>query len=271
MRNRSIVNLLVWGATLGAAVFAEPAAKADFTVLQGYDLFATVSSETSFDFGTINGSNVGNQSLMGVQLGTYNFGSGAVGVDNADTIIQRTQTVTAPGGSTGSTALIVNALQLETVATDTIGGKTGHLFVTLDPGVASTGLMNITFNGTGTGGTFTTSLNLTLNISFGNTLATSTILEPDISLTLNSSSTAWGRTAPAGADLLSGINYKLDGSDTSADFWPNGDLTDRPFVGGPPDTIVDAASVPEPSTGLLGTMAVMIGVACAALKRRCTA
>lgn len=267
MHNRPIVKVLVWNVTLGAAVFAQPAAKADFTVLKGYNLFATVSSETSFDFGTINGSAIGNQSLMGVQLGTYNFGSGAVNVDNADTIIQRTQDVTAPGLGTGTTALIVNALQLETVGVGDIGGTIGHLFITLDPNVASTGSMDITFNSAGTGGTFTSTLNLTLDISFGNSLATSKTLETAVSLTLTNSDATWGRIAPAGAYELNGINYKLDGSDTNNDFWPGGNLTDG--NGGADQDTVAAASVPEPSTGLLGTLGVMTGLAFAALKRRC--
>ena len=102
---------------VASAFLLIPAGKASASVLDsarvrvGYDLLQTNSSSTAFP-------GLGN--LMGVPLGTYNFGGsvGTVSVGNTDTIVQRLAdavTSTLPG-TAPTIADQLDALDLETVA-----------------------------------------------------------------------------------------------------------------------------------------------------------
>ena len=75
------------GLAMVAATWSQPAARADWVVKAGYDLFQTVPADTSFP-------GLGN--LMGVPLGTFDFGSGAVGTGLTDTIVQRLSDISVP-------------------------------------------------------------------------------------------------------------------------------------------------------------------------------
>src|SRR5205823_1556047 len=124
------------------------------TVSAGYDLFASIEG-TSFP---------GLGPLMGVPLGTFDFGSGPVPVGNTDTIVHRLSDVTvAAVGDMGTTRLEMVALQLESVAAvDFAGNGLDHYFVTLQSargGPATIGSMDITF-GSLTGGIFTSFLDV---------------------------------------------------------------------------------------------------------------
>ncbi len=230
MRKRSIFNVIIWALALGAAAIAQPRqSRADMTpVSAGYDLFATDPSGTYFDFG----GTIGTQNLMGVPLGTFNFGSGSVGVGSADTIVQRTQDVLV-GGVTDPTGLRMVALQLETVNPIAAFGNQ-HLFVTLTPGGTDTGSMIIYNNDT-----FTSTLTITFDVHVGSLTSTPVATLTDTLITANTP--AWSHTAPPGSVLIPGVNYLLNVSDTSTDFWTGAVLEIGPGLH-------HLVNTPEPST-----------------------
>jgi len=231
MRDRSFFKVLTLGLAIGFVACARPAESRAAIVSPGYDLFHTVAAVTDPPLGT----------MVGVPLGTYDFGNGMgpVPVGNADTIVQRNNLVSEPVGDTGTTSLTVKALQFASLTTP-------GLFVTLDPTIASTGSMAITFV-TADSGTFTSTLDVHFEIHMGSLIGPVVGTGEEVFAT---TATAWGRTAPPGAVTIPGINYLLNGMDTSTDFWP------VPFteVAGSPipaQHSVDAASIPEPSTWIM--------------------
>jgi hypothetical protein len=83
------------------------------------------------------------------------------------TIIQRTEAVTSPSGAT---PVLVDALQLMSTTKTTVFDRlipADFYCVTLDPNDTSTGTMTINFNGAGTGGTFTSTLDIWIDIHYG--------------------------------------------------------------------------------------------------------
>ena len=190
---------------------------AQLTVQSGYELFQTQASGTSFP---------GLGSLMGVPLGTFNFGSGPVNTGDTDTIIQRLTTATvANAGDSTTVNLKVNALQLETTAqVNFMNLGLNNYFITLDPNTASTGSMTLTFGGPG-GGTFSSSLDLTLDIHSG--ALNGPVVDTE-TLMLQNNNEVWGRTPPPGSVLINGVDYLLNGTDTSADFWPGLQIVQNP-------------------------------------------
>ena len=145
-------------ATFYCVVVSHAAYASTFQVAPGYDLFQTESG-TYF-------TGLGN--LMGVPEGTYNFG-GSIGVQNTgltDTIIQRANAVATPGSPT--VPLIMDALQLETVAPVSFGGGPfGNYFITLSPTAGSTGSLTVSWDGTGFAGTFSSTLDVFFDVHFG--------------------------------------------------------------------------------------------------------
>jgi hypothetical protein len=236
------------------------------TVLPGWDLFQTVPSMT-YDNNPM--LNLGN--LQGVPLNTYNFG-GSIGTQNVgltDTIVQRMQTVT----TTGTTTLQVDALQLQSVNTIPALGNQ-YAFVVLDPNIAfpSTGSMTISNNDT-----WTSTLNIYFDIYAGSSLAqalTTTPVATDQEITFTSQEPVyyWSHTAQTGASpalLISGVNYFLNGTDDSEDFWPNGSPDPTSCVPFGEAALlaahgIDVTQTPEPSgLALLG-----LGMLCLAIKTR---
>jgi hypothetical protein len=233
MQRRTLFKTVMLGLAVAVSTLARPAeSRAQNPVVDpGYDLFQTVSGSASTD------PTNPLSSLVGVPLMTYNFGSGAVDVGDTDTIVQRLNQVSAPVGSTGTTSLVVDALQLQSTVNPAI-------FVTLDTSQTSGGSMNITFTSP-TAGTFDSSLTVFYDVRVGgvngNIVATGSEM-------FTATNVGWGRTAPAGAVAITGINYLLNGSDTSADFWPT------PFVELNPNashSVTVASYVPEPSTWIM--------------------
>jgi len=228
MRHRSFFKVLILGLAIGITICARPhEARAASVVDAGDDLFHTVFASTADPLGN----------MVGVPLGTFNFGSGAVNVGNTDTIVQRDSQVVDSGG-TGTTSLTVLALQLASTTTP-------GLFVTLNPNVLSTGSMTITF-ATATNGTFTSTLDVNYDVHSGSVAGPVVGTGTEM---FTATDIAWGRTAPPGAITITGVNYLLNGSDTSADFWPVPFQELTPV----PTSIhsVDPASVPEPSTWIM--------------------
>lgn len=276
MKNKSVRHVMILAAASLLAGFCLPTpSRADSgTVLPGWDLFQTVPSMT-YDNNPM--LNLGN--LQGVPLNTFNFGtvatssgspspylgpSGNVNVGNTDTIVQRLNTV----NTTGTTALQVDALQLQSVNTIPALGNQ-YAFVVLDPNIAfpSTGSMTIFNNDT-----WTSTLNIYFDIYAGTSLAEALTTMPvatdqEITFTSQEEPVYWSHTAQTGASpalLISGVNYLLNGTDTSEDFWPNGspDPTDCvPF--GEAALLaahgIDVTQTPEPSgLALLGLAAVSL-------------
>ncbi|HME72507.1 MAG TPA: PEP-CTERM sorting domain-containing protein [Myxococcota bacterium] len=245
-------------ATVLAAFFclvvSHAAHASTFQVAPGYDLFQTDAS-TFF-------AGLGN--LMGVPVGSYNFG-GSIGVQSTgltDTIIQRTGDAT-PGSPT--VQLVMDTLQLETVApTNFLGAGFGNYFVTLQPtspagGSPSTGSLTVSWDGTGLAGTFSSTLDVFFDIHFG---ALNGPVVYSSNLVLSQSGASWSDLPPAGAVLINGANQFLSGTpgDPTQDFLPGMFSETQP--GG--DQHVVMPGTPEPSTAVL----LGLGVAAIAVKRR---
>lgn len=253
--------------SLGAWSVSCQAGPTTFQVAQGWSLLETDPTQSSFE-------GLGN--LKGVPLGTYNFGTapdgnmvGTVNTGMTDTIIQRLQTATAPTQMAGASATIniqMVALQLETVnQVNYLGNGMNNYFITLDPSMASTGTMTITWNANGLSGTYSTNLNLDFDIHVGSLTGTVVNTGGTI-INLTSSGTLWSNTPPSGATVLPDVNQYLSGTsgDPSQDFWDNTSPFKEMAAGnqiGSDDAGLPLA-VPEPSSiamlslGCLGVAAV---------------
>ena len=211
---RSLIRNLAVGASAAAGLVCFSAgARAQTTVLPGYDLFETDPLGTFFNFGS------GPVPLVGVPLGTFDFG-GSIGtqtVGNTDTIIQRLSTVTAPSGTT---SLLMNALDMETATPINLGAGLHDYFITLQSdrgGPASTGTMTINFNPGDAGGTFDSSLDVFFDVR-QDSLTGPIVNSSDI--VLSNTGTDWTHLPPPGALLITGVDSLLNGNDHNADFFP---------------------------------------------------
>ena len=233
MVSRSSIRVGFW---ILSCLFVAAPAEAAFTVAPGYDLLET-AQPTSFM----------NVPFQGVPLGTFDFGSGSVGVGSADTIVHRsgTATVAGPGPGTASAIPIeLVALQLESVAPVDLGAGLNNYFITLQSargGPVSAGQMDITF-ASQAGGTFSSFFDVFFDIRVGS-LNGPIILSND--LVLSSNGTDWNRNPGANAVVIDGVNHNLNGSDQQADFWP-GPITEQ-HPSGAVHSVVEA-TVPEPSS-----------------------
>jgi hypothetical protein len=196
MKSKSIRHVMVLAAASLLTGFCLPTPSRALPVYEGYDLFDTVPDGTWFD----------GVHWHGVPLLRWNFGSGLVNVGNTDTIIQRlAPAITVPG----TFNLQVNALQLQSVL-PMFGSDYGY--ITLDSGHASGGQININ------AGTFSSTLNVYYDLRDGG-LNGSIMGSGMVTLT---SIGLWSHDAPPDALTIPGVNYLLNGVDTSADFWPSG-------------------------------------------------
>src|SRR5271155_4446714 len=98
----------------------------------------------------------------------------------------------------------MDALQLETAApTALLGGPVGFYFITLQSsdgtGPASTGAMTINF----APNTFTSSLDVFFDVHYG---ALNGPIVYSTDLTLSNGGAPWGNIAPAGSQLINGVN-----------------------------------------------------------------
>jgi PEP-CTERM motif len=248
MSSRSFLKVVTLGLIVAVSMLARPAESRAQVVDPGYDLFQTTGGSASGD------PTNPLSSLIGVPLGTYDFG-GSIGVQNTgltDTIIQRLDTVSSPAGTTG---LVVDALQLQSTVNPSV-------YVTLDPTQASTGSMVITFTSP-TSGTFDSTLNVFYDVRFGS-VAGPIVAQGEE--TFAATAVAWDRTPPTGAVAIAGANYLLNGVDTSADFWPS------PFTELNPTAFhavtVAGYSVPEPSTWIMLATGLMVPAYVSCRRRR---
>ena len=225
-------------ALLGLFAMSGPGlAHASFVVEPGFDLFSTVPVTT-----------FAGAPFEGVPLGSFDFG-GSVGVEsvgNADTIVERKEpAIVAGSGETATIDIELVALQLKSVAPIDLGAGLDFHFVTLNPLVASTGMMDITFDDT-TEGTFDSFFDVFFEIRIG--ALDGPIIALD-DLRLSSRDTPWDRTPPPGAVLIEGVNrFLAKPGDPSHDFWA--DRIEESHPSGARHT-VETAEVPEPTTLLL--------------------
>lgn len=215
MKTQSIKRIA--GLSLLVAALACPSAvQASLTVHSGWDLLATVPDSLDFLTGTY---------WKGVPLNTYDFG-GSIGVRDVsytDTIIHRTSDATAPVYDSWVTGIPVEiaALQLKSVNPTDLGAGLGDYFVTLTPGLMSGGTMDIFFGPEGDPhGTWNSSMNLYFDIRYGSLNGPVVLSTSDV-ITAGSS---WRHEENGDQLLLSGVNYRLNGTDTSEDFWPGNPL-----------------------------------------------
>jgi hypothetical protein len=199
MKSKSIRHVIVLAAaSLLIGLCLPTPSRALPSVYEGYDLFDTWPDGTMFD----------SVRWRGLPLSIFNFG-GALGIQNVgatDTIIQRlAPAITVPG----TFNLQVNALQLQSVL-PMFGSDYGY--ITLDSGHASGGQININ------AGTFSSTLNVYYDLRDGG-LNGSIMGNGMVTLT---STGLWSHDAPPDALTIPGVNYLLNGVDTSADFWPSG-------------------------------------------------
>lgn len=103
-------------------------------------------------------------------IGQVNF-LGVPDAQGADTIIQRLAAINVPDviGATETVPLKMTMLDLKSTAPVNIGGSFFDVLVTLNPGIASTGTLDLTQTVNGEGipeGTFTTSLDVNFILTF---------------------------------------------------------------------------------------------------------
>jgi len=189
----------------------------------------------------------------GVPLNNYNFG-GSIGlhnVGNTDTIMQRM----GSSGNGQTVPLQMNALQVQSLAP--VEGTDEYDYLNLDSGNPSTGTMTINADGT-----YTSTLDVYFDIRFG---SLSGPIESTGELTLNASGN-WSPNAPPGALLIPGVNYDLNGVDTSGDFWPVGPVIYSDSSGDQLE--LEPTSVPESSTVALLGLGVVSLLTCDWRQRR---
>jgi len=220
------------GLAIATAAWSQSAARADWVVSAGFDLFQTVAADTSFP-------GLGN--LMGVPLGTFDFGSGPVATGLTDTIVERLSAITVPEtpGSSGVADIQMRALQLETVVPVDFGGNgLNNYFVTLDPTQTSGGTINIVFD-SNDGGTW--SSNLVVNFAVHQGALDGNIVFRG-STTLANQGDPWGRIPPPNAMTIPGVNeFLLAPGNRFGDFWSQSEIHTGPHG-------VITAMTPEPST-----------------------
>jgi hypothetical protein len=231
--------MVVFG--LGGSV----ASRAELTIHSGWDLFITDSSVTTFNY----------EPFQGVPLGTFDFGGTNQNVGDVDTIVYRPTNIVGPdgGGSTNFTANLV-AWQLRSVNELNWGAGPGYYYLTLQSargGPASTDTGTMTFNSGGTNGTFTDTLDVFFDLRFGS--LTGTIVMSNECALWNYGA-AWTRDGSY-PPVITNVNYLLNGSDTTEDFWP-GRITHY----GEGADAGNIHSVPEPSTMVLVCIGGIMGL-----------
>jgi len=209
-------------AILAVVGFAAPQAGYALAVDQGFDLTHTQD-----------GTLVEGTPFNGLPLGSFDFGSsiGVQSTGNTDTIIQRLGSAIVPNSplpqTTGVDTELVALQLVSATPINFLGFGLDFYYVNLQSargGPASLGSYSITFNNAD-GGTFDSFFDIFFDIRKGS-LNGPIILSDQVQVT--SIDAPWGRTPPPGAVLIDGANYKLNGVDTSTDFWPPSTVVSEP-------------------------------------------
>ena len=251
----SIISALCFRSiTLAALALgaASPLAQADPIIDQGWDYLLTDPTGTSF----------AGVAFQGVPLNVFDFGPpyGVQPVGDTDTIVHRLAPVTVPvtPGTAAPIPIELVSLNLRSVSQTDFGAGLGYYYISLQSargGPASVGQMTITFDDPDSG-TFGSFFDVYFDIRFG---ALNGPIVLSSNLLLSSTGSPWSRTPPAGAVLVDGVNNRLNGVDTSADFWPGRIVETHPT--GAQHT---ASSTPAPGAAGLGAI---VGVFAARRRR----
>jgi hypothetical protein len=207
---------------IGAVLTWPSVTQASLTVHSGWDLLVTVPSGTEFM----------GQNWQGVPIGNYNFGGNTANAGIADTIIYRPQSAQVLVSGESATVLMeVAALQMRSVNPfDPDGGGPAPLsyyYITLAG--PSSGTVTINFDhepGTPPHGWFSTEFDVNYALHLGS-LDGDIVASGTEGFKLNSGYWNHEKVNPGGGvPLISGVNYLLNGADTSEDFHlafgPNG-------------------------------------------------
>lgn len=196
----------------------------------------------------------------GVPLGTFDFGSGPVGVGpDVDTIVERLDQATVPSAPATANTIDIElvALQLVSIAPIDLGFGPELLFATLDPTTPSLGSMDITFDDAN-GGTWDSSLTINYLLHGG-------ALNGPVRLAGQKVLAAVGEdwkhnpgSPPLNVPEINGVNHLLNGVDVSHDFHSLSAYHENP------DGTYHEVSSPAPSTVVLFALS----GACAARRRR---
>lgn len=245
IRRIGLFNMIAFAGVMATALPGNAA----LTVLSGWDLLAT---QTGTSFMGV--------PFVGVPLGTYDF-EGTIGVQsvgNADTIMHRlsSSTVAVPGVAA---PIPIELVQLQLVSAVPFPVEPGFAFyyITLQSnrtntdiypvGPHSTGAMTITFGPEPAPGeahgTFNSFFDVYFDIRVG---ALDGLIVDSGVLQMSSTGTEWGHDAPAGAAIIDYVNFELNGTDGTNDFWPIG-IIDEMHPSGAVHKVT-FSSIPETAT-----------------------
>jgi hypothetical protein len=210
---------------------------------------------------------------FGLPIGVVDFRGVPIGPGSTDTIVQRLNEPTlTPGGAAAPVNTLLTNLSLESTAPVSLGPDSYDLLVTLDPNnlANDTGTLQVSLNTAGTGGTFTSFLDVYFEVTFqqvgGPTnpispsygyLALTSANPTDWSTTPPTASSAWlvyGPDDGSAADQAANVHTGLDPGEL--DFWPgvnpsNGQVVPIIEAHSIANHIVDPTPVPEPTSLLL--------------------
>ncbi len=272
MRPFSLCRTALLAAVGCIALSMATPAKAD-TVNAGWDLF---QSTTGTEFDGVAFSGVPLNTLPANFFPATNPEGNPINPRNpnvgvTDTIIERLDTVTAAAGGSGTTRLMMDALQLVTsapVAAGTFGPGTlaGNYYITLNPNAASTGTMTINFAnpfptppppvGPSTVyGTFSSTLDVNYELHYG-ALNGAIVLTGSVTLT-SSAPVEWTHYPLPAQVQITNVNSILNTTDHSNDFFLIGPLTET--ESGAVHVVVEAGSIPEPTSIVSGVLGLICG------------
>lgn len=243
-----------------------------FHVEEGYDLLYTRSAY--LDFQGAGGLN--REDFVGQAFGRYDFGNGLVPTGNADTIVHRLSDATRPSNDAGpaienpiGVSVDLTLRSSNPIAGAFGGGVGNYLLATVADSSGST--MSIDFDNTGLGGTFSSVLNLLIDLWDCQLNATGECVKQGINplvqilkvFTLTDH--PWSASPPSSplVVLIPGVNYLLpDGTGNgTSDFFPAAgavhDAGNGQHIVDPAAPEIDAASGAGALSLLAGVLALL--------------
>lgn len=253
----SAIRSLIFVAAIAALVVSKPATScAQFEVAPGFDLWTTDPAGTHFFFDQT--------PFQGVPLGTFDFG-GTIGVQDVgttDTIVQRLQPASGVPGVPANINIELVSLQLRSVDPIDLGAGLDFHYLTLSNGPPVLGAATISFD-SANGGTYNPTFAIPFGIEYHIGAIDGPVVSADVLQLLPSAvepTPSWVREPLQPALQIEGVNLHLGaGMTTDADIWTeSGGLALLPIaqMSGPGQLSL-VTTVPEPSTAVLATLAVL--------------